>query len=81
MRSLDLSPLFRSTVGFDRLDKLFDAAFREASRDLQSRALLNAGLKSFQNITAAPPGRHVPGLAQIPIRYRPGRLPRIQSES
>ena len=34
MRSLDLSPLFRSTVGFDRLDKLFDAAFREASRDL-----------------------------------------------
>ena len=34
MRNLDLSPLFRSTVGFDRLDKLFDAAFREAARDL-----------------------------------------------
>ena len=34
MRNLDLSPLFRSTVGFDRLDKLFDTAFREAARDL-----------------------------------------------
>lgn len=34
MRNLDLSPLFRSSVGFDRLDKLFDAAFREASRDV-----------------------------------------------
>jgi molecular chaperone IbpA len=34
MRNLDLTPLFRSTVGFDRLDKLFDAAFREAARDL-----------------------------------------------
>ena len=33
MRSLDLSPLFRSTVGFDHLDKLFEAAFREAGRD------------------------------------------------
>ena len=33
MRSFDLSPLFRSSVGFDRLDKLFDAAFREAARD------------------------------------------------
>lgn len=33
MRSLDLSPLFRSTVGFERLDKLFDAALREAQRD------------------------------------------------
>lgn len=29
MRTLDLSPLFRSSVGFDALDKLFDAAFRE----------------------------------------------------
>ena len=28
MRNLDLTPLFRSTVGFDRLDELFDAAFR-----------------------------------------------------
>jgi molecular chaperone IbpA len=34
MRSFDLSPLFRSSVGFDRLDKLFDAAFREATRDV-----------------------------------------------
>lgn len=34
MRNLDLSPLFRSSVGFDRLDKLFDTAFREASRDV-----------------------------------------------
>ncbi len=34
MRNFDLSPLFRSSVGFDRLDKLFDAAFREASRDV-----------------------------------------------
>ncbi|MDX6751687.1 Hsp20 family protein [Geminicoccaceae bacterium 1502E] len=34
MRNLDLSPLFRSTIGFERLDKLFDAAFRDAARDL-----------------------------------------------
>lgn len=33
MRSFDLSPLFRSSVGFDQLDKLFDTAFREAARD------------------------------------------------
>jgi len=33
MRTLDLTPLFRSTVGFDQLDKLFDTAFREAARD------------------------------------------------
>jgi molecular chaperone IbpA len=29
MRTLDLSPLFRSSVGFDALDKLIDGAFRE----------------------------------------------------
>jgi len=34
MRSFDLTPLFRSSVGFDRLDKLFDAAFRDAARDV-----------------------------------------------
>lgn len=34
MRNLDLSPLFRSTIGFDHLDKLFEAAFRDASRDV-----------------------------------------------
>jgi molecular chaperone IbpA len=28
MRSFDLSPLFRYSVGFDRLDDLFDTAFR-----------------------------------------------------
>lgn len=28
MRTFDLSPLFRSTVGFDRFDRLFDAAFQ-----------------------------------------------------
>ncbi len=33
MRSFDLSPLFRSSVGFDQLDKMFDTAFREAARD------------------------------------------------
>lgn len=33
MRSLDLSPLFRSSIGFDQLDKLFDSAFREAARE------------------------------------------------
>ena len=34
MRGLDLSPLFRSTVGFDHLDKLFETALREAGRDV-----------------------------------------------
>ncbi len=33
MRNFDLTPLMRSTIGFDQLDKLFDAAFREATRD------------------------------------------------
>lgn len=33
MRNLDLTPLFRSTVGFDQLDKLFDQAFREGARE------------------------------------------------
>src|SRR5919106_4037622 len=28
MRSFDLSPLFRYSVGFDRLDDLFETAFR-----------------------------------------------------
>jgi molecular chaperone IbpA len=30
MRSFDLSPLFRYSVGFDRLDDLFETAFRGA---------------------------------------------------
>jgi molecular chaperone IbpA len=30
MRGFDLSPLFRYSVGFDRLDDLFDMAFRNA---------------------------------------------------
>ncbi len=29
MRTMDLSPLFRSSVGFDALDKLLDTAFRD----------------------------------------------------
>ena len=33
MRSLDLSPLFRSTIGFDQLDKMLDSAFRDSSRE------------------------------------------------
>ncbi|MFW5680174.1 MAG: Hsp20 family protein [Pseudomonadota bacterium] len=32
MRTLDLSPLFRSSVGFDALDKLLDSAFRESAQ-------------------------------------------------
>ena len=33
MRSVDLSPLFRYSVGFDRLDELFDTAFRNSGQD------------------------------------------------
>jgi molecular chaperone IbpA len=33
MRSVDLSPLFRYSVGFDRLDELFDTAFRSGAQD------------------------------------------------
>ena len=33
MRSFDLSPLFRHSVGFDRLDELFETAFRNASKE------------------------------------------------
>ena len=32
MRSFDFSPLFRSTIGFDHLDRLLDAAARDDSR-------------------------------------------------
>ncbi len=31
MRAFDLSPLLRSTIGFDRFDRLFDAALRDAA--------------------------------------------------
>ncbi len=34
MRSYDLTPLFRSTVGFDRFNALFDAAFRGDEPDV-----------------------------------------------
>lgn len=33
MRSVDLTPLFRYSVGFDRLDELFDTAFRNSAQD------------------------------------------------
>jgi molecular chaperone IbpA len=33
MRNVDLSPLFRYSVGFDRLDQLFDTAFRNSAQD------------------------------------------------
>jgi molecular chaperone IbpA len=33
MRNVDLSPLFRYSVGFDRLDELFDTAFRNSAQD------------------------------------------------
>jgi molecular chaperone IbpA len=33
MRHVDLSPLFRYSVGFDRLDQLFDAAFRNNAQE------------------------------------------------
>ena len=33
MRSVDLSPLFRYSVGFDRLDELFDSAFRNSAQE------------------------------------------------
>jgi molecular chaperone IbpA len=33
MRNVDLSPLFRYSVGFDRLDQLFDTAFRASAQD------------------------------------------------
>lgn len=57
MRTLDLSPLFRSTVGFDQLDKLFDAAFRDAGRDLSYPPynILKTGQDSYR-ITMAVAG-------------------------
>jgi D-alanyl-D-alanine carboxypeptidase (penicillin-binding protein 5/6) len=44
----------------------------EGSRDAQSMTLLRTGLAAFRNVAAAPPGHRVPGLAAVPIRYRPG---------
>jgi molecular chaperone IbpA len=33
MRGYDLTPLFRHSVGFDRLDELFETAFRSAAQE------------------------------------------------
>lgn len=44
----------------------------EQARDAQSIALLRTGLAAFRNVAAARPGHRVPGLAPVPIRYRPG---------
>lgn len=33
MRSFDLTPLFRHSVGFDRLDELFETAFRNGAQE------------------------------------------------
>lgn len=33
MRSFDLTPLFRHSVGFDRLDELFETAFRNTAQE------------------------------------------------
>src|SRR5262245_54478506 len=33
MRGFDLTPLFRHSVGFDRLDELFETAFRSNAQD------------------------------------------------
>jgi D-alanyl-D-alanine carboxypeptidase (penicillin-binding protein 5/6) len=41
-------------------------------RDAQSLALLQTGLRAFQNVTAVRAGQHVPGVARVPIKYRPG---------
>lgn len=41
-------------------------------RDAQSLALLRTGLAAFQNVTAVRAGQHVPGVARVPIKYRPG---------
>jgi D-alanyl-D-alanine carboxypeptidase (penicillin-binding protein 5/6) len=49
----------------------------EAARDLQSLTLLRTGLGAFRNVAAAPPGRRVPGLGAVPIRYRPGARLRL----
>jgi D-alanyl-D-alanine carboxypeptidase (penicillin-binding protein 5/6) len=44
----------------------------ESARDAESLALLTAGVRAFQDITAARPGMHVNGLGRVPIRYRTG---------
>jgi D-alanyl-D-alanine carboxypeptidase (penicillin-binding protein 5/6) len=44
----------------------------EGARDEQSLTLLRTGLAAFRNVAAAPPGRAVPGLGGVPIRYRQG---------
>jgi D-alanyl-D-alanine carboxypeptidase (penicillin-binding protein 5/6) len=49
----------------------------EGARDAQSMALLRAGLGAFRNIAPAREGRRVPGLAAVPIRYRPGAKLRL----
>jgi serine-type D-Ala-D-Ala carboxypeptidase (penicillin-binding protein 5/6) len=48
-----------------------------AQRDAQSLALLRAGLRAFQDVTAVKKGAHVKGIARVPIRYRPGAGLRI----
>ena len=69
----DLSPLFRSTIGFDRMSRLLDAATRVDESAL-SYPPYNIESASARTPTASPMA--VAGFAERHRHHRPGELAR-----
>lgn len=70
MRSYDLSPLFRSTVGFDRLGHLFDAAMASSEPSYPPYNIEKQGDNAYR-ITMAVAGFEA---AEIDLSWRPNEL-------
>ena len=74
MRNYDLSPLFRSTVGFDRLARLVDGAtrFEDASAGYPPYNIEKLGEEDYRVTMAATESVHDRRVAD-PKRLRAGR--------
>ena len=70
MRTYDLSPLFRSTVGFDRLGQLFDAALSANDQGYPPHNIEKSGENAYR-VTMA-----VAGFSsdEIDVAWRPNEL-------
>ncbi len=72
MRNFDLTPLFRSTVGFDHLNQLLDAAFRadEGAPSYPPYNIEKTGEDAYLNITAQENSLVIAGKIQKPESER-----------
>ena len=52
MRTLDLTPLFRSTIGYDRLNSLFDTALREEAPSYPPYNIEKTGEDTYRIVIA-----------------------------